>query len=358
MREPKLRRWIDLLTALLRRRFGLTFEELTEEVPGYRNGGARSAVRRMFERDKRELREAGVPIETLEGPAENSQVYRLRAENFYLPYLTLRSEGRGGGPRRVSREGYRALGQIAFDPEGLALIKEAAVRAGQLGDPALAELARSAIRTLAFDLPLDSTEPDPLRLAPSPDRIPEPHFAGLDTALRNRKAVTFDYQSMGDRVPRRRTVHPYGLFFLAHHWYLAAAEPGTGVVKNYRLSRIGGLRVARARPGTPDFAVPRGFDLRSHARSRQAWELGAGDGETALVEFRGESGPALAARRLGMEVKGEPLHRRFIMRRREVLARWLFSFGGEVVPLEPPELVGEYRALVAATLAAAEAIGD
>ena len=43
------------------------------------------------------------------------------------------------------------------------------------------------------------------------------------------------------------------------------------------------------------------------------------------------------------------------MRRPEVLARFLLSFGGAVVPVEPPALVAAYRQLLAATLAGYEA---
>ena len=39
------------------------------------------------------------------------------------------------------------------------------------------------------------------------------------------------------------------------------------------------------------------------------------------------------------------------MRRIDVFARWLLSFAGELVPVEPAALVDEYRRQVAATKA-------
>jgi hypothetical protein len=66
--SPKVQRWIDLLAALLGHRMPVTFEELARDVPAYltdgsiANGNPSATLNRMFERDKVELRELGVPI--------------------------------------------------------------------------------------------------------------------------------------------------------------------------------------------------------------------------------------------------------------------------------------------------------
>ena len=90
---------------------------------------------------------------------------------------------------------------------------------------------------------------------------------------------------------------------------------------------------------------------RDHARSRQAWELGDDDVIEAIVELRGQSGAARAAANLGASVDDEPVHRRFTVRRANVFARWLMSFGGELVPLSPPRLVAELKSEIDRTLA-------
>src|SRR5690242_3117055 len=62
----KVQRWIDLLAALLVRRYPASFEELARDVPAYdASGKSSAAVMRMYERDKDELRAFGVPIETV-----------------------------------------------------------------------------------------------------------------------------------------------------------------------------------------------------------------------------------------------------------------------------------------------------
>jgi predicted DNA-binding transcriptional regulator YafY len=156
---------------------------------------------------------------------------------------------------------------------------------------------------------------------------------------------------MGSDAVGERTVEPLGLFFLSQHWYLAARAPGEELVKNYRLSRVADAKVNPKQPGTPDFEPPAGFDLERHARSREAWELGAGDAVVATVALRTPSGAAVAAHRLGEPVKSDEGLRHFTVRRVDTFARWLLSFAGDLEPVAPAHVVEEYKGLVRETLA-------
>ena len=355
MKPPKLQRWIDLLAALLRRSFPVTFDQLIAEVPAYaapdQNEESR---RRTFERDKDELRRFGVPIETVDLD-EDAKGYRLRVRDFYLPYLTLRAEGvEASRPRVVDRFGYQSLPFLSFEPEELAAVVDAGARVRQLGDPLLAEHAESALRKLACDLPVDASgredEGQPAVARPRAGASAE-LLATLGGALEARKRVSFRYHAMGSGASGAREVEPVGLFYLNQHWYLAARASGETLVKNYRLNRMGDVQVNKAKPGTRDYEIPADFRLRDHARSRHAWELGAGDAVDAVVAFVAPTGAAAAARRLGEEIAGHPDRRRFTVRRVDAFARWLLAFGGDVVPVTPDALVESYQALVRETLA-------
>jgi predicted DNA-binding transcriptional regulator YafY len=349
-RSPKVQRWIDLLAALLSRKYPVSLEELVREVPGYAADQNKAALRRMFERDKDELRTFGIAIETVASAEGEVMGYRLDARYFYLPYLTLRSEGRASPPKKVDRYGYRSLEMLTFEPEELAAIADAAARVRELGDPLLAEHVESAMRKLACDLPVDASAPGSTVVVPPRAKARPDVLARLGDALNRRKRVTFAYHTMGTDAIGSRTVEPFGLFFLNQHWYLAGRTAGDETIKNYRLNRIGDVSVETARPGTPDYEIPSSFDLRAHARSRQSWELGAGDATTAIVHFRARTGAAAAAARLGEAVDGHPDRRRFQVRRLDAFARWLLSFAGDLEPLAPRELVDEYHGLVRETL--------
>lgn len=353
-REPKLQRWTDLLAALLRRNFPVTFEDLARDVPAYQNSKKkRDAVMRMFERDKDELRAFGISIETVPSRDEGDAAgYRIDRKGFYLPYLSLASgdENAGTTPRKRDVWGYRALASLVFEPDELGIIAEAAQRVRALGDPVLTGEAESAIRKLSFDLPIPEgdAEAQPV-LTGTPAAPPDNVFEVLNDALARRKTLSFLYHSMSTGQVARRNAEPYGLFFLSSHWYMAARDTDNDELRNFRLTRMADVKPNPARAQSADYDIPAAFNLQQHARSRRPWELGEGDRNEAIVEFRGSSGATKAAARLGVAVEGAGDRRKFRVSRIDSFARWLLSFGGEAVPLAPAPLVTEFKRQLAAT---------
>ena len=348
---PKFQRWVDLVATLLAHHAPITFEEIERDVPGY-SGANRSSLKRMFERDKRDLKALGIPIESIGEEGSEESAYRLSSKDFYLPYLAVSTPRGLSKPRRVDRYGYRALTTLTFEPDELAVVAEAAQRARELGEPMLVADIDSAVRKLAFDLPIGVVpEPGSTRILPPRARADSDILQQLGMALLARKGVEFLYHSIGADSSALRRVEPYGLFFLDSHWYLAARDIDKDGVRNFRVSRITDLHVNRAREDTPDYVIPASFRLREHARSRHPWELGEGDATVAIVEFRGETGAPRAAAALGEAVSGSSDRRSFSVRRLDAFARWLLSFAGDAVPVFPPALVDEYRRQLRATFA-------
>ena len=355
---PKVQRWIDLLAALLGHRMPVTFDELAKDVPAYLADGslaagqASASLKRMFERDKVELRELGVPIESVGEEGSDESAYRLRSKDFYLPYLGIVSERGIEHPEKVDRYGYRSLETLAFEPDELQAIVDGARRVASAGDPVLAADARSAIRKLAFDLPLGATDgPGDVTLI-APARRADPRLlATIGDALFRRKRITFRYHTIGSDETSERTVEAYGLCFLTGHWYLAARDAEKDALRNFRVSRIVAPEVNATKASTSDYTIPETFSLRAHAQSRRAWEIGDGDAFEAVVEFTGQSGAALAAAALGRPDPDSVSSRRFDVRRADSFARWLVSFGGEALPRSPLSLVREYDGLVERTRA-------
>ncbi len=367
--SPRLQRWVDLLAALLGRRGSVSFDDLACDVPAYhakaqqrdatddpaRRRTLAESLKRTFERDKDDLRSLGAAIESLPDEHGNpAGVYRLRRENFYLPYLAVTVPGGSPSvPPRVDAYGYQTLSTLTLEPDELAAIVDAAATVRGLGDPLLRADIDSAMRKLAVDLRDHTGAPsaDTPRAIASRLRPDADVFVVLSGALRARKRVTFSYHAMSSDRTESRTVEPYGLFFLSSHWYLAGRDSDRGELRNFRLNRITGATVRSTAKQTPDFAVPGSFRLRAHAQSRQAWELGDADVMDGCVEFRGDSGPTLAAAALGMSVDGAPRQRLFRVRRTDSFARWILSFAGEAVVLSPPSLAAQVRDTAAATLA-------
>ncbi len=352
--QPKLQRWIDLLAALLRRKFPADFDTLRQEVPAYAEPGRKhDTLMRMFERDKDELRALGVPIETLvDGDGSMSQ-YRLASKQFYLPFLQLAYDT----PRPVQRPrgpGYQGLPVLAFEPEELDAIARAAYRVAALGDPALAHEAMSALRKLGHDLPVPREAPTNELI--SLEQKPDPELLDrLGDALQRRKRVTFTYHSMHRDAEGARTVEPFGLAFLTGHWYLIARDAGAETLRHFRVSRIRDITVNEAKAQSADFTIPAEFDLAEHARSRQAWELGDAEQVEVTVRFRVQNGFTMPAMQLGDAVPEDAALRRFRVRRPDTFALWVLGFAGDVLIEHPPAMVEQVRTLARETLAWVEA---
>jgi proteasome accessory factor B len=348
MSSAKIQRWIDLLATLLSHRLPVTFEELSRGVPAY-DGKNKESAKRMFERDKKELKTFGIPIDSRGEEGDLDFRYVLRAGEFYLPYLLLTTP-RGVSTPRKSRHNYRSLKSLAFDADELRAIADGAARARQLGNAPLAADINSAMRKLAFDLPMDTVQATDIpRVVPSRAGADRKTLELLGDAMHGRKRVLFDYHAQGNNSSTRRTVEPYGLFFLNAHWYLVARDVDRDALRNFRASRISAVKQVAPTRDLPEYEIPASFDLREHARSRHAWELGDNEVVEATVEFIGTSGAAVAAAALGEPVEGEALQRRFSVRRPDTFARWLISFAGEARPLAPPAIRAEFREQLEAT---------
>lgn len=351
--KAKLQRWMDLVAALLDRRYGVTLAELRERVPGYAAGNPES-VRRTFERDKDELRRLGVPINTLGTDGAADTRYAIPPARFYLPYLALVSDRGQSRPRRIDRYGYQALTECAFEPHELALLADAAACVAAFGDPVLAADARQGLAKLAVDLPDEALTATPgVRVLPARARADGQTLTLLGDALLRRKQVSFTYYGIERDETERRTVFPYGLAFTSGHWYLHAQDPARGAVRMFRVSRIEDLQVNAKAPGSQDYEIPASFDLAARALPVPPWQLGDDPPVEVTVAFHAANGLVQAAKRLGTTVREGGGAARFTVRRREPFLRWLLGMAGDATPLSPPDVVREFESLVRRTLAAA-----
>src|SRR5581483_1615750 len=92
----RLARLTNLVALLLNARRPLTLEEIAAELdPEAPYPGADEARRQAFERDKRVLREEGIPVEAVSLDGEGGRVgYRIRPEEYQLPDLDLTADER------------------------------------------------------------------------------------------------------------------------------------------------------------------------------------------------------------------------------------------------------------------------
>lgn len=343
---------MDLIAALLQYRYGATFEELRNEVPGYADGTlSAESVRRSFERDKDELITLGVPIESLGAEGEESFRYVIKNTQFYFPYVALMSERGLQKPRHVDQYGYHALAECQFTDGDMTLLADAAACARALGDPVLAAEAEHAIAKFLLDVPPEALSATPgVAIAGTHAAASPKTLKLLGEALQRRKSVTFSYYGIGRDATEERTVHPYGLTFTRGHWYLHAFDPARDGLRRFRVSRIAAALLNNRAPGTPDYQIPNEFSLAAVATPIPAWQLGDDPTISATVRFMTDNSEVRTARQHGVVSSDDPAVVRFDLRREEPFLLWLLGLAGDAVLLEPPALVTAYSDLCQRTL--------
>ena len=357
----KTQRWLDLIAFLAGRRIPVTVEQIMEGVPAYKadwwegTDTERASVRRKFERDKDELKDLGIPIQSLAYRVgfghEEFIGYRLAERDFYLPYLKLVArEGPGGddsGATGAPAPG-RAAGVFEIAEEDVAQAMRGLRRvAGIPGFPWLRE-ARSALRKLSYDIG-HAPAGDEHVLHASPPEAEELRGALrlLSDALLRKKTVSFRYRGMYRDQVTDRTVRPYGLLYQHAHWYLVGHDEGRDDLRIFRVGRMEDLAVNPRRANSPDFDVPEDFDIERFT-GREPWELGGEPGEALEARVRFAFPRSLWAARNGMgELASEHADgsatRTFRVLQTEPFVRWLLSLEGDAAVESPPELAEALR---------------
>lgn len=354
-RITKLQRWLDLIAFLVGRRLPVSVEEIMEGLPAYAEKWVegsdtdRASVRRTFERDKDELRKAGIPIETVayhvNYGADPVEGYTMKRRDFYLPYLKLVT---GDAATAATAKQPYALPEIQLTEPEADLALGALREVSALPAFPFAREARSAIRKLAFDLDPDTFTDESVIYVDRPGA--EEVLAlvrPLSDALLARKTTRFRYHGIHRGEATAREVRPYGLFFQHGSWYLVGHDVGRSGIRVFRVARMEAIDVNNRAPNTPDYAVPGGFTLDAHLR-REAWELGDEEPLRARVLFhfprslwaeRNRHGTLVEERADGATV------REFEVQQANPFLRWLLGLRADVELHAPKELASELRTM-------------
>ncbi len=228
MAAKKTERLLNLVICLLATRRYLTVQQIREAVPGYDDGNE-EAFRRMFERDKLELRDLGVPLETGTNSHDDEVGYRIARRDYQLPDITLEPDEAA------------ALGLAAR-------LWQSAPLAGATGSALL------KLRAAGVDTPTATTGIEP-RIGAS-----EPSFEACLAGVRDGQVLEFAYRTAGRPVEEQREVEPWGVVSWRGRWYLVGHDRLRAATRVFRLSRIVGDVRALGEPGA--VTRPVGLDLR------------------------------------------------------------------------------------------------
>jgi len=308
----KVERLVNLVIALLSTRQYLTAERIRESVAGYDDSVSYEAFSRMFERDKNELRDLGVPLETGQSSRFSTvEGYRINRDAYELPDIDLTSA----------------------EATAVAI----AVRLWE--SPELASAAQSALLKLrAAGVQVDQeSAAAAVPAVPARTRGSEPAMGKLLAAIDNGQSVAFDHRVAANEPYRQRRVEPWGVVTHRGRWYLVGHDLDRDAVRTFRLSRIGDDVAAFGPAGA--VRKPDGVDLRKIVDTVTG---SAGVSGTATVWVA--AGRAYELRRIGTdkgerELGGRPGNVFEIpVRSWDWIARSITGHGADAVVLEPVQL--------------------
>ena len=321
--RTRTERLVNLVICLLSTRRFLTAAQIAATVPGYEHEADdprdHEAFQRKFERDKADLRELGVPLETGTSSA-------FDAEPGY----------------RIARRDY-ALPDIPLEPDEAAAVGIAARLWRHAGLAAAASSGLAKLRAAGVDVDPDAT------LGVEPVVTVDAAFEPLTAAVRERVAVTFDYRVPEDDAAATRRLQPWGVVCWRGRWYVVGHDLDRGAERCFRLSRIVGSVRRYGQPGA--FSPPRDVDLISYV-ARWSGPVERTGRATVLVR----PGRGAGVRRWAEEVTAGPDGDRAVLRYSDPvgLAAWLVGYGSDVLVLDPPEVrdaaVARLREIAAAAL--------
>lgn len=328
MSRRKLERLLNLTLCLMASRRYLTVREIAELVDGYEPGSTAEsevAFRRMFERDKEELRELGVPLETGVPRTYDEEVgYRIPRRDYALPDLHLDADEAA------------ALGLAArlWSSASLATASAGALR---------------KLRAAGVDL-----NDSPAGLEPRVD-VTEPAFDPCLAAVRAGRAIRFAYRRPGAPEASEREVEPWGVVSWRGRWYLVGHDRTREATRVFRLGRVDGPVRAFGpdgivrRPDDVDLtAVVADSEPRDVPEQRARLRLRPGTGWS----LRRSAEPTPSGEETADQHHGARDEVLVVFRDPERFADQLVGLGPDVEVVEPAELRAVVRARLQGALAA------
>ncbi|BCO35675.1 helix-turn-helix transcriptional regulator [Mycobacterium heckeshornense] len=313
MATSKVERLTNLVIALLSTRGYITAEKIKSTVAGYSDSPSDEAFSRMFERDKSELRDLGIPLET-------GRVSALDPTEGY----------------RINREAY-ALPTVELTPEEAAAV---AVATRLWESPELITATQGALLKLrAAGVDVD---PDAPVVIASTTGLPglrgsENVLGVLLAAIEAGQAVQFPHRPSRSEPYTPRTVEPWGVVTQKGRWYLVGHDRDRDATRVFRLSRIG----AEVKPIGPVGVVvrPEGVDLRKIVAETVAEPMTGAQAQVWVADGRAmalrRAGKSLGPRRLGGR-DGEVI--KLDIGSSDRLAREITGYGADAVVLAPASL--------------------
>lgn len=305
---------MNLVIALLSTDKFLPANKVRKIVLGYEDSPTDEAFSRMFERDKNELRDLGIPLETGRlSKFDTTEGYRINREAYALPAVDLSADEVAAVA--VATQLWQSPELITATQGALLKLRAAGVDVGER-DPSVAIASTAVLPGI---------------------RGSEEVLGILLSAIDSGQVVQFEHRSSRSDPYTTRTVEPWGVVTHRGRWYLVGHDRVRDATRTFRLSRIGANVAAIGEGGA--VRKPDGINLRgvveravAEAPTGEQARVWVADGRaTALRRQATAATPRLLAGRAGEEICVD-------IGGYDRLAREIAGYGADAVALEPQSL--------------------
>jgi len=207
MAIDRTERLLNLVICLLGAERPVSRAALRASIPGYAGDAGDDAFERMFERDKDELRQMGIPVETVVNSQGEVEGYLIDEDTYAMPDLDLDTS-----ERAVLGLAARAWSEATLAAQASSALRKIEASTGARWAPILAGRPTAG----------------------------EEHLPLLWEAIRSRAPVRFDYLARGRDAAEQRTVEPWATVHRGGAWYLVGHSRERQAGRAFRLSRVTG----------------------------------------------------------------------------------------------------------------------
>jgi predicted DNA-binding transcriptional regulator YafY len=162
-------------------------------------------------------------------------------------------------------------------------------------------------------------------------------------AMKENRLVAFEYKGVWDMDYKTRLVRPYQLLFDTGVWYIYGYSEERSAIRFFSLSRIKNISLTNER-----FTLPKDFDYCAKNKGSY-FGVYLGDKRHYRIEFSPHASVDIQEREWAADQKIETPKNGTVTiidfsstQYQKVLA-WVLSFGVNARPVEPPELVNEWK---------------
>lgn len=265
MADKKVERQLNLISYLLTETALLSINRIFENVSGYISDKDHETKRRMFERDKADLKEIGFNIQYREEDVFQDGGYFLDKKDVFLPDTHFTPEERFIISRLVCAS-LKESGFPLYD-----CLSSAAQKLGFFTEHMHIDASFSRIGP--FFLHTDSLQDRKVLL-------------DILDAISMRKSIKVNYKTSYRKEAQQRTISPYVVILRSSYWYIIGFCHLRNEIRVFRIDRmISPVRFNKT-PGRKEFEIPEDFKTEDYFSEK--WDFSSDDGKDAVVKFTKE----------------------------------------------------------------------